>query len=65
MSERWRNAQALDHELNLPVRFVTYADIGHEITDDMANDITRFFEANMGETVNLPESQSTTVPRMR
>lgn len=65
MSERWRNAQAIYRELNLPVRFVTYADIGHEFTDDMANDITRFFAANMGETVNLPESQSTTVPRMR
>ncbi len=65
MSERWGSAQAIYRELNLPVRFVTYADIGHDITNDIVNDLIRFFEANMDDTVRLPEPHGATVSRMR
>ena len=65
MAERWQRSEAVYASQDLPVRFVTYGGIGHQITGEVLHDVTRFFEANMGEEITLPEPTGRTVDGMR
>ena len=58
MPDRWDTSQSIYRTLGIPVQFVTYNDTGHEIKDEMVDDIVAFFEANAGdEIVEVPPHQ--------
>ena len=49
--DRWDLSQSIYKTLGIPAQFVTYNDTGHEIKDEMIDDITAFFEANAGDEI--------------
>ena len=49
--DRWHLSQSIYKALGIPAQFVTYNDTGHEIKDEMIDDITAFFEANAGDEI--------------
>ena len=51
MPDRWHLSQSIYKTLEIPAQFVTYNDTGHEIKDEMIDDITAFFEANAGDEI--------------
>ena len=51
MPDRWHLSQSIYKALGIPAQFVTYNDTGHEIKDEMIDDITAFFEANAGDEI--------------
>ena len=51
MPDRWHLSQSIYRALEIPAQFVTYNDTGHEIKDEMVDDITAFFEANAGDEI--------------
>ena len=51
MPHRWHLSQSIYKALGIPAQFVTYNDTGHEIKDEMTDDITAFFEANAGNEI--------------
>ena len=46
MPDRWRVSQLIYQALGIPAQFVTYEQVGHEITSQMIDDIVAFFKAN-------------------
>ncbi|MBE0536521.1 MAG: hypothetical protein IH624_12720 [Phycisphaerae bacterium] len=46
MPDRWRISQQVYREQQIRAQLVTYNGVGHGITDDMEDDIARFFQAN-------------------
>ena len=44
-------SQLIYKALGIPAQFVTYNDTGHEIKDEMIDDITAFFEANADDEI--------------
>lgn len=44
MRERWEKSQAIYRDLELPVRFETYAGVGHTISREIFNDLVEFLE---------------------
>ncbi len=51
MPDRWDMSQSIYRALEIPVQFVTYKNTGHEIKDEMIDDIVAFFEANSGDEI--------------
>ena len=51
MPDRWHLSQSIYKTLEIPAQFVTYNNTGHEIKDEMIDDITAFFEANAGDEI--------------
>ena len=51
MPDRWHLSQSIYKALGIPAQFVTYNDTGHEIKDEMIDDIAAFFEANAGDDI--------------
>ena len=51
MPDRWHLSQSIYKTLGIPAQFVTYNDTGHEIKDEMIDDIAAFFEANAGDEI--------------
>ena len=51
MPDRWDISQSIYRALEIPVQFVTYKNTGHEIKDEMIDDIVAFFEANSGDEI--------------
>lgn len=51
MPDRWYLSQSIYKALRTPAQFATYNDTGHEIKDEMIDDITAFFEANAGDEI--------------
>ena len=51
MPDRWHLSQSIYKTLGIPAQFVTYNDTGHEIKDEMIDDITAFFEANADDEI--------------
>ena len=51
MPDRWYLSQSIYKTLEIPAQFATYNDTGHEIKDEMIDDITTFFEANAGDEI--------------
>lgn len=49
--DRWHLSQSIYKALGIPAQFVTYNDTGHEIKDEMIDDITAFFEANADDEI--------------
>ena len=49
--DRWHLSQSIYKALGIPAQFVTYNDTGHEINDEMIDDITAFFEANADDEI--------------
>ncbi len=48
MPDRWDVSQSIYKALEIPAQFVTYENTGHQIKDEMIDDIVAFFEANSG-----------------
>ena len=51
MPDRWDISQSIYRALEIPVQFVTYKNTGHEIKDEMIDDIVAFFEANSRDEI--------------
>ncbi len=51
MPDRWHLSQSIYKALGIPAQFVTYNDTGHEVKDEMIDDITAFFKANAGDEI--------------
>ena len=51
MPDRWRVSQSIYKTLEIPAQFVTYENTGHEIKDEMIDDIVAFFMANSGDEI--------------
>ena len=51
MPDRWNVSQAIYKALGIPAQFVTYENIGHQIKNEMIDDIVAFFEANSGDEI--------------
>ena len=51
MPDRWDMSQSIYRALEIPVQFVTYKNTGHEIKDEVIDDIVAFFEANSGDEI--------------
>ena len=51
MPDRWDISQSIYRALEIPVQFVTYKNTGHEIKDEMIDDIVAFFKANSGDEI--------------
>lgn len=50
--ERFKKAEKYYMEKNIPAQFATYEDTGHEITQEILEDIIKFFKNNTGEELN-------------
>ena len=44
MPDRWQMSQSIYKTLEIPAQFVTYKNTGHEITDEIIEDIVDFFQ---------------------
>ena len=51
MPDRWDISQSIYRALEIPVQFVTYKNTGHEIKNEMIDDIVAFFKANSGDEI--------------
>ena len=51
MPDRWHLSQSIYKALGIPAQFVTYNDTGHEIKDEIIDDIIAFFEANADDEI--------------
>ena len=51
MPDRWRVSQSIYKTLEIPAQFVTYENTGHQIKDEMIDDIVAFFKANSGNEI--------------
>ncbi len=51
MPDRWDVSQAIYKTLGIPAQFVTYENTGHQIKNEMIDDIVAFFEANSGDEI--------------
>ena len=51
MPDRWDLSRSIYKALGIPAQFVTYNDTGHEIKDEMIDDIATFFEVNSGDEI--------------
>ena len=51
MPDRWNVSQSIYKALEIPAQFVTYKNTGHEIKDEMIDDIVTFFEVNSGDAI--------------
>ena len=51
MPDRWDVSQSIYRALGIPAQFVTYKDTGHEIKNEMIDDIAAFFEVNAGDEI--------------
>ena len=51
MPDRWRVSQSIYKTLEIPAQFVTYENTGHQIKDEMIDDIVAFFTANSGDEI--------------
>jgi hypothetical protein len=49
MPDRWELSRKIYRQQKLPAQLVTYNGIAHAITDEMQDDVTNFFKANVGE----------------
>ena len=49
--DRWDVSQSIYRALGIPAQFFTYKDTGHEIKDEMIEDIATFFQANSGDEI--------------
>ena len=46
MPDRWHMSQSIYKALGIPAQFVTYENTGHQIKDEIVDDIVVFFKAN-------------------
>ena len=51
MPDRWNVSQSIYKALEIPAQFVTYENTGHQIKNEMIDDIVAFFEANSGDEI--------------
>jgi hypothetical protein len=51
MPDRWDVSQSIYKALAIPAQFVTYENTGHQIKNEMIDDIVAFFEANSGDEI--------------
>ena len=51
MPDRWNVSQSIYKTLEIPAQFVTYENTGHQIKNEMIDDIVAFFEANSGDEI--------------
>ena len=49
MDVRWEKSEQIYKELGIPAQFVTYEGIGHEITEEIIEDIVDFFEESIND----------------
>ena len=51
MPDRWDVSQLIYKALEIPAQFVTYENTGHQIKNEMIDDIIAFFKANSGDEI--------------
>lgn len=51
MPDRWHLSRSIYKALGIPAQFATYNNTGHEIKDEMIDDITAFFQMNAGDDI--------------
>ena len=51
MPDRWDVSQTIYKTLGIPAQFVTYENTGHQIKNEMIDDIVAFFKANSGDEI--------------
>ena len=51
MPDRWDMSQSIYKALEMPAQFVTYENTGHQIKNEMIDDIVAFFQANAADEI--------------